>query len=183
MHFVSPTVISVSSSATYKFGKQVVNSIELLAGLGVQGDIHSGVTVKHRSRVAADPTQPNLRQVHLIHSELFAELRLKGFEISAGQLGENITTQGIDLLGLPIGTLLHIGNEAVIEVTGLRNPCKQLDDFKQGLMAAVLDRDPEGNLIRKSGIMTVVKRGGRVKPQDAITIVLPEMPHHKLERV
>jgi MOSC domain-containing protein YiiM len=154
-----------------------------MAGLGVEGDVHQGKTVKHRSRVARDPSQPNLRQVHLIHAELHDELVMAGFSVSAGQMGENITTRGIDLLGLPTGTRLHLGNRAVIEVTGLRNPCTQLDRFQPGLMAAVLGRDEHGALIRKAGIMGIVLTGGELQPGDPIEIELPLEPHRALEPV
>ncbi|MBK9196201.1 MAG: MOSC domain-containing protein [Flavobacteriales bacterium] len=157
--------------------------IRLVEGLGVDGDAHSGATVKHRSRVRQDPSQPNLRQVHLIHAELHDELRVKGFEIAPGQMGENITTRGIDLLALPKGIVLHIGDEAVVEVTGLRNPCTQLDGLYPGLMNAVLDRDAEGSLVRKAGIMGVVLKSGTVKPGDTITVRLPKKPFEKLDRV
>jgi len=149
----------------------------------VREDAHAGVTVKHRSRVAADPTQPNLRQVHLIHSELFAELKAKGYSINPGDLGENVTTAEIDLLALPRDTELRIGNDAVIKITGLRNPCAQLTGFREGLMQAVLDRSPEGELIRKCGIMGVVVEGGLVYPGDPVDVRLPPEPHQKLERV
>jgi MOSC domain-containing protein YiiM len=149
----------------------------------VEGDAHLGETVKHRSRVARDPTQPNLRQVHLIHAELHDELRAAGFVVSAGQMGENVTTRGVDLLGLPTGTRLRLGNSAVVEITGLRNPCVQLDDFQSGLMAAVLDRDEQGNLIRKAGVMAIVLAGGEIKPGDTIMVELPPEPHRALEPV
>lgn len=180
---VSGTVVAVSRSAAHTFSKPVQERIQLLAGLGVEGDAHMGETVKHRSRAARDPDLPNLRQVHLIHAELHEELRAAGFEVSAGQMGENITTRGIDLLGLPTGARLHIGDTAVVEVTGLRNPCKQLDDFQQGLMAAVLDRDEQGQLIRKAGVMGIVISGGEVKPGDPIVLELPPGPHQPLEVV
>jgi len=176
-------VTAVSASATHTFSKENCPSIRLVAGLGVAGDAHCGETVKHRSRVAQDPTQPNLRQVHLIHSELHEELRAGGFEVAAGQMGENVTTRGVALLDLPTGTLLHLGDTAVVEVTGLRNPCPQLDQFQSGLLAAVLDRDPEGNLVRKAGIMGVVKVGGDVSPGDGIRVELPPQPYRPLERV
>lgn len=155
-------------------------SIRLVEDFGVEGDAHAGATVKHRSRVRRDPSQPNLRQVHLIHAELHDELRTKGFDPGPGQMGENITTRGIDLLALPKGALLHIGAEAVVEVTGLRNPCTQLDGLRSGLMNAVLDRDREGNLVRKAGIMAVVRKGGAVRPGDAIVVHLPTPPFEKL---
>lgn len=176
-------VIAVSSSPTHTFTKPSQNSIQLLAGLGVEGDAHLGETVKHRSRVARDPRQPNLRQVHLIHAELHDELRAAGFVVSAGQMGENITTRGVDLLRLPTGTRLHLGNTAVIEVTGLRTPCVQLDHFQQGLMAAVLGRDEDGKLIRKAGVMGIVLAGGEVRPGDPIRLELPPEPHRSLEPV
>jgi MOSC domain-containing protein YiiM len=176
-------VTAVSYSLTHSFAKQNQESIQLLPGLGVEGDAHLGVTVQHRSRVARDPSQPNLRQVHLISAELHDELQAAGFVVSAGQMGENITTRGIDLLRLPTGTRLHIGDMAVIEVTGLRNPCIQLDHFQTGLMAAVLERDEHGLLIRKAGVMAVIVTGGKVWPGDGITIELPPEPHRALEPV
>jgi MOSC domain-containing protein YiiM len=158
-------------------------SIRLLAGLGVEGDAHAGATVKHRSRVRRDPTQPNLRQVHLIHGELHDELRLAGFDVAPGQMGENITTRGVDLLALPTGTRLQLGAEAVVEVTGLRNPCDQLDSIQPGLMAAVLDRDRDGNLVRKAGVMAVVVEGGIVCAGDASVASFPALPHRALQPV
>ncbi|MEO0374390.1 MAG: MOSC domain-containing protein [Cyanobacteria bacterium P01_A01_bin.17] len=176
-------VIAVSRNQTHTFYKSNQKSIQLLAGLGVEGDAHMGQTVKHRSRVASDPNQPNLRQVHLIHTELHSELRASGFNIAPGQMGENITTQGIQLLDLPRGKRLHMGETAVIEVTGLRNPCAQLDQFQPGLMAAVLDHDAQGKLIRKAGIMAIVLVEGTVSPQDPICTELPPPPYQTLERV
>ncbi|MBZ0159671.1 MOSC domain-containing protein [Candidatus Methylomirabilis sp.] len=173
-------VVAVCSSPTHSFGKPSLTAIRLLVGLGVEGDAHLGQTVKHRSRVAVDPTQPNLRQVHLIHAELYDELRTVGFDVSPGQMGENITTRGVDLLALPIGTLLRLGPEAVVEVTGLRNPCAQLDAFRPGLTAAVLDRDESGRLIRKAGIMGVVQVGGEVRPGDVVRVEWPPLPHRPL---
>ncbi|MEU3303639.1 MOSC domain-containing protein [Streptomyces sp. NPDC006678] len=176
-------ITTVSSNGEYTFTKPNRDSITLLAGLGVEGDIHSGVTVKHRSRIAQDPTQPNLRQVHLIHEELFDEVRDAGFEVCPGDLGENITTSGIDLLGLPTGTVLRLGDEAVVEVTGLRNPCLQIDNFQQGLLKQVVGRDDDGNVVRRAGIMSVVRTGGVVRPGDTITVNLPDGPHRPLEKV
>jgi len=176
-------VIAVCARPTHSFGKPPVDAMWLLAGVGVEGDVHAGRTVKHRSRVAADPTRPNLRQVHLIHAELHDELRAAGFDVAAGQMGENVTTRGVDLLGLPVGARLRLGSEAVIEVTGLRNPCKQLDAFRPGLMAAVLDRDASGGLVRKAGIMGIVRVGGVVRPGDAVGVELPPLPHRRLDRV
>ncbi|GAB3888299.1 MOSC domain-containing protein [Microbispora bryophytorum] len=176
-------VTAVSRSAAHTFKKTSLESIRLLAGLGVEGDAHAGVTVKHRSRVARDPSQPNLRQVHLVHAELHDELREAGFAVREGDMGENVTTRGVDLLALPTGTRLHLGETAVVEVTGLRNPCVQLDGFQDGLMKAVLDRDEEGNLVRKAGIMGVVVAGGEVRPGDPIRVEPPTTPHQALRPV
>lgn len=176
-------VVAVSRSATHTFTKVNQQSIQLLTGLGIEGDSHMGKTVKHRSRVAVDPTQPNLRQVHLIHSELHEELQAAGFEVSAGQMGENITTRGIDLLSLPTSTKLYLGETAIVELTGLRNPCTQLDRFQSGLMAAVLGHDKQGKLIRKAGVMGIVIVGGEVNIGDSICIELPPQPHQPLDRV
>ena len=176
-------VKAVSSSDRHTFSKAQQPAIRLVAGLGVEGDAHAGVTVKHRSRVARDPSQPNLRQVHLIHGELHDELRAAGFTVGPGDLGENVTTRGIDLLALPAGTRLRLGDAAAVELTGLRNPCVQLDRFQHGLTAAVLDRDEEGELVRKAGVMAVVVAGGEVRPGDAIGVELPEEPPRALEVV
>ncbi len=176
-------VTAVSRSATHTFSKAPLESIRLLAGLGVEGDAHAGVTVKHRSRVARDPSQPNLRQVHLVHAELHDELREAGFAVREGDMGENVTTRGVDLLALPTGTRLHLGETAVVEVTGLRNPCVQLDGFQAGLMKAVLDRDEEGNLVRKAGVMGIVVAGGEVRPGDPIRVEPPAGPHQPLRPV
>jgi len=178
-----PRVFSVSCSAVHEFSKQVVDAIELEAGLGVCGDAHFGLTVQHRSRVAQDPSQPNLRQVHLIQRELFEELAGRGLVLASGQMGENICTTGLDLLALPTDTELQIGVEVRLRITGLRNPCAQIENFMPGLLAAVLDRGPEGQLIRKAGIMAVVLQGGWVRPGDAIQVQLPPLPHRALERV
>lgn len=163
--------------------KPTQDSIHLLAGLGVEGDAHLGETVQHRSRVARDPSQPNLRQVHLIHAELFDELREAGFPLVPGQMGENVTTRDLDLLALPAGTLLRLGQSATVEITGLRNPCTQLNGIHEGLMAATLGRDAHGELIRKAGIMGIVITGGEVRPGDAIAITLPPQPHAPLKPV
>ncbi|GGW94052.1 MOSC domain-containing protein [Streptomyces lomondensis] len=180
---MSGRVTAVSSNGEYSFTKPNRDSITLPAGVGVEGDVHAGVTVKHRSRVAQDPTRPNLRQVHLIHEELFAEVGEDGFQVAPGELGENITTRGIDLLGLPTGTLLRIGDSAVLEVTGLRNPCIQIDAFQEGLLKRVVGRDEAGNVVHKAGIMSVVREGGVVRPGDAIAAELPAGPYRALERV
>lgn len=180
---IDARVVAVSRSGGHTFSKPNAGTIRLIAGLGVEGDAHAGKTVKHRSRVARDPNQPNLRQVHLIHAELHDELREAGFKVDPGDMGENVTTRGLDLLGLPAGTRLLLGDSAVVEVTGLRNPCAQLDAFQEGLMAAVLDRDAEGNLVRKAGIMAIVLNGGDVRPGDPIRVELPALPHTPLEPV
>ena len=176
-------ITAVSSSAKHTMAKPNQEHIRLLAGLGVEGDAHLGETVKHRSRVARDPSRPNLRQVHLIHAELHDELRAAGFELAPGQMGENVTTRGVDLLGLPAGTRLHLGDAAVVEITGLRNPCKQLDGIQPGLMAATLDRDGRGNVVRKAGVMGIVLAGGPVRPGDRIRVELPPEPRRRLEPV
>lgn len=173
-------VVAVSLRAGHHFSKTGALGIRLLAGLGVAGDAHMGETVKHRSRVRKDPTQPNLRQVHLIHAELFDELRARGFMVAPGELGENITTTGIDLLALPTGTRLHLGASAVVEITGLRNPCSQIDKFQEGLMAATLDRDADGNLVRKAGVMSIVISAGDVRPGDPVAVDPPAEPHRPL---
>jgi MOSC domain-containing protein YiiM len=174
-------VTAVSRNATHTVSKPNHDAIRLLAGLGVDGDAHMGETVKHRSRVARDPTQPNLRQVHLIHAELHDELLAAGFDVAPGQMGENVTTRGVDLLGLPTGTRLRLGETAVIEVTGLRNPCIQLDGIQHGLMAATLARDQAGKLVRKAGVMGIVVAGGEVWAGDPIGIELPPEPHRALD--
>lgn len=176
-------VAAVSASAGYTFSKPCRDSVMLLAGLGVEGDTHLGVKVRHRSRMARDPEQPNLRQVHLIHAELHDELNAAGFPVGPGVMGENVTTRGVDLLALPTGTLLRLGAEAVVEVTGLRNPCTQLDGYRPGLMRAVLDRDADGNLVRKAGVMGVVRTGGEVRPGDPIRVELPPEPYAPLAPV
>ena len=173
-------VVAVSRSSRHTLAKGNETSIRLLAGVGVDGDAHAGATVKHRSRVRRDPAAPNLRQVHLIHTELHDELRAAGFELAPGQMGENVTTRGLDLLALPRGTRLRLGTEATVEVTGLRNPCRQLDGIKPGLLAATLERDGDGALVRKAGVMAVVAAGGEVRPGDPIGVELPPPPHEPL---
>lgn len=179
----SATVLSVSLSESHTFTKKIVDSIELLAGLGVKGDAHCGETVKHRSRVAKDPMQPNLRQVHLIHSELFEELAEQDRIVGCADLGENVTTSGIDLLGLCRRARLLFSQGPVVEVTGLRNPCAQIESFQRGLLSAVLDRDDDGVIVRKAGVMGIVIRGGYIQAGDTISVQLPDGPPRKLERV
>jgi MOSC domain-containing protein YiiM len=180
MDHVQARVSAVCRSATHTMSKPTTDAIALSAGLGVDGDTHRGVTVQHRSRVERDPTQPNLRQVHLISGELHDDLAAAGLPVDPGQMGENITTRGLDLLALPTGTRLHLGPDAVVEVTGLRNPCLQLEGIHSGLMKAVLDHDSDGNLIRKAGIMGIVLVGGVIRPGDAIRVELPAEPHQPL---
>ena len=170
-------VISVSRDDEHRFTKPRRESITLVVGLGVEGDAHFGATVQHLSRVRRDPTQPNLRQVHLIHSELFDEVTA---DIAPGELGENVTTEGVDLLELPRGTRLRLGPEAVVELTGLRNPCLQIDGFEPGLLKQVVGTDAEGRTIRKAGVMAVVIAGGVVKPGDAIAVDIPAGPFEAL---
>ncbi|MFF8833135.1 MOSC domain-containing protein [Streptomyces sp. NPDC015131] len=177
-------VTAVSRKRTYGFSKPNRASITLLAGLGVEGDVHAGETIRHQFRMTYEPHLPNLRQVHLMHEELFDELALKGYEVTAGGLGENITTRGLDLLGLPTGALLHIGAHAVVEVTGLRNPCSKINDYAPGLLGEMFALDPgTGDFTFTSGIMAVVRHGGTVRPDDAIEVELPPGPFRPLERV
>lgn len=180
---MNPRIIAVHKDTNHNFSKNSCSHLRLLQGLGVEGDAHCGVTVKHRSRVALDPSQPNLRQVHLLHAELFDELAPQGFQLSPGVMGENITTRGIDLLALPVGSKLHLGTQVIVELTGLRNPCAQIENFQAGLLSAVLDFGPGGELIRKAGVMAIVLVSGVVSPDDTIKIVLPEGEHRALERV
>ncbi len=175
-------VVSVSRSDEHRFSKKVCVSITVLEGLGVEDDAHCGKTVKHRSRVAVDPVQPNLRQVHLLHAELLCELEEKGFSVSPGDLGENILTEGIDVLALPRDAILRIGESAVIRVTGLRNPCGQIEEFQKGLLAALIENENKKS-IPKAGIMGVVVSSGEVSPGDNIEVELPRIPHLALERV
>jgi MOSC domain-containing protein YiiM len=180
---MAATILAVARNPRHRFSKPPCDAITLLEGLGVEGDAHAGVTVRHRSRVARNPAAPNLRQIHLIHAELFAELAAKGFTVGPGDMGENVTTIGIDLLTLPVGTILRLGEAAEIAITGLRNPCLQLDRFAPGLMAATLDRDEAGGVVRKAGIMATVRRGGSVRAGDAIAVTLPPLPHRYLAPV
>ena len=176
-------VLATSRSAIHSFHKDRISQIHLIAGLGVENDAHQGVTVKHRSRVAGDPSQPNLRQVHLIHQELLDELRVLGFDVAPGQLGENITTVDVPLLELPRKTRLHIGSSAIVEVTGLRNPCAQIDKFQQGLRDAVLTHEEGEEQRPKAGVMSIVVASGPVTSGDVICIELPPQPHQPLEKV
>lgn len=176
-------VIAVARDDRHRFSKPVRDEIVLIEGLGVEGDAHAGTTVQHLSRVRRDPSTPNLRQVHLIHSELFALAEHRGHEVTPGQLGENLTTAGIDLLGLPRGARLHLGADAVVEVTGLRNPCTQINGLSEGLMKEFVYVDEAGDTVRLAGVMSIVLRGGVVRPGDGIRVVLPEGTPERLQAV
>ncbi len=175
-----PKIIALSKSDTHSMGKHNQESVELIEDFGIEGDVHAGKTVKHRYLVLKKRDAPNLRQVHLVHSELFEELAEEGFNIEPGMIGENITTQGIDLLHLPTDTILHLGNEAKVRITGLREPCKQLNDVQRGLLKAVISKDSEGNIFRKTGVMSVVTKGGKVSKNDEIRVEYPPEPFRPL---
>ena len=176
-------VVAVSRSKKHSFSKENLDSINLIENFGVEGDAHAGKTVQHIFLTRKDTARKNIRQVHLIQVELFSELKNKGFSVSPGQLGENITTRGIDLLDLPVGSKLYIGEQAVIELTALRNPCSQIDNFQKGLLKEVISKDDKGGIIRKVGVMGVVLAGGIIKPNDMINLELPDTPHKKLEYI
>jgi MOSC domain-containing protein YiiM len=176
-------VVAVAVSGDHDFSKQTRAVVRLVEGLGVEGDAHAGTTVQHLSRVRRDPTEPNLRQVHLIGSELLDELATAGYDVLPGQLGENVTTAGVDLLALPVGTTLMLGDTAEVALTGLRNPCRQIDAFRPGLLEQVLGRDADGSVVRRAGVMGVVRHGGEVRPGDVVTVVLPDAPHQPLRVV
>lgn len=227
------SVLAVSSSSEHTFSKSNQAVITLIVGHGVQGDCHAGKTVQHRSRLKIQPPPPNLRQVHLIQSEIFEEVRqnelrddvsrrhdptkvasfLSSFfshdsnpgagssepsssgssshpSLLPGQLGENVTTQGIDLLGLSEGTVLRFVDDgddteekkqdvatsvAGIRITGLRNPCPQIEKFRDGLQDRFIVRDEQRKIVgRKAGVMGVVENGGEVKPGMKILVVYDE---------
>jgi len=178
-----PRVVAVSKDGEHRFSKPLVDAVTLVAGWGIEGDAHAGTTVQHRSRVARDPSQPNLRQVHLLHAELFDEVAEAGFSVEPGQMGENVTTSGIDLLGLPEGAVLRLGDDASVQVTGLRNPCQQINGFEPGLLRAVLGRAEDGTVERKGGVMSVVLTGGTVRPGDRIRVELPAGERRPLQPV
>jgi MOSC domain-containing protein YiiM len=173
-------VVAVHRSAGHRFSKQSARAVRLRTGLGVEGDAHFGATVQHLSRIARDPTAPNLRQVHLLQSELLDDLVRRGFAVAPGDVGENVTTRGFDLVALPTGARLRLGPDALIEVTGLRNPCRQLDRFRRGLQRAVLDRGPDGELIRRAGVMAIVVSDGTVREGDPVAVTMPDGPHRPL---
>ncbi len=177
------TIAGLALDAEHRFSKLAVGELEIIAGLGVAGDAHAGEKVQHRSRVAVNPDQPNLRQVHLIHTELFDALGEAGFELAPGQLGENIATAGIDLLALPRATILHIGESAMLEVTGLRNPCAQIEAFRPGLLNQVARRGEDGSIERLAGIMCIVLASGTVRQGDPVRATLPKPPHQRLQPV
>ena len=179
----SPLVTGLAVAPRHRFSKDLVAEVRLLAGHGVEGDAHAGATVQHRSRKRWRPQDPNLRQVHLLATELLQELREKGYDVGPGRLGENVTTSGVDLLALPTGTLLRLGDQAEVEVTGLRNPCVQIDRYSPGLLAEVLGRDDAGEVVRRAGVMGIVRRSGTVRVDDPLTVVLPAEPHHALRPV
>lgn len=173
-------VVAVSSKPEHGVLKQAQPSIRVLTGLGVEGDAHYGSKVQHRSRARQYPDLPNYRQVHLLSSELHDDLGAAGMPVAPGEMGENVTTRGIDLLALPTGAVLRIGASAVVELSGLRNPCPQLDAIHEGLMAATLGRDEHGQFVRKAGVMAVVLHDGTVQAGDSIEIELPPEPHRPL---
>lgn len=179
----SPLVTGLAVAPRHRFSKEPVPRVRLLAGHGVEGDAHAGATVQHRSRKRWRPQDPNLRQVHLLAAELLEELRRKGYDVRPGRLGENVTTSGVDLLALPTGTVLRLGDEAEVEVTGLRNPCVQIDRYSEGLMAEVLGRDDTGEVVRRAGVMGIVRTSGTVQVGDPLTVVLPAEPHRPLRPV
>nr|WP_297426668.1 MOSC domain-containing protein [uncultured Actinotalea sp.] len=182
-HDRSPAVVAVASDDAHRFSKVLREEIVLVEGWGVEGDAHAGTTVKHRSRVARDPDEPNLRQVHLLHAELFDEVADDGYVVVPGAMGENVTTLGVDLLALPAGALLELGEDAVVEITGLRNPCKQIDGLGRGLMGRMVSRRRDGSVVRKAGVMAVVRRGGVVRAGNEVRVRLPDGEHRPLEPV
>ena len=182
-HTSAGQVLSVSRDDAHRFSKPVRDSITLIAGLGVEADAHAGATVQHLSRIKRDPTTPNLRQVHLIHSELFAQMAERGHDVQPGAMGENITTAGVDLLALPRGARLQLGDDAVVEITGLRNPCAQINGISDGLMKELVYVDDAGATVRLAGVMSIVVTGGVVRPGDGIRVVLPEGAHEALQAV
>ncbi len=177
------SVVSVSRDSTHRVSKVPQQAITLLEGIGVEGDAHAGATDQHRYTKRRDPHRPNLRQVHLIQSELFDELATHGYAVGPGQLGENVTTSGVDLLALPAGTRLHLGDEAVVEVTGLRGPCKLINQVADGLLKAVVATGRGKEVPQRTGVMSVVVVGGIVRPGDAVRVELPVGEHRVLQTV
>lgn len=177
------SVVALARSGSHDFSKACCESLRLFSGIGIAGDAHAGATVQHRSRVAVDPSQPNLRQVHLIHHELLDQLAAEGFDVAPGQLGENMTTRGMDLLALPTGTKLHIGETVLVEVTGLRNPCQQIEAFRPGLLGRLVHKREDGSIERLAGVMGIVLAGGEVACGDPVAVELPPEPHQQLQPV
>jgi hypothetical protein len=177
--FLNGRVVAVARDGAHEFSKPECETITLIAGIGVEGDAHAGRTVQHLSRIRRDPTVPNLRQVHLIHAELFADVARHGHQVAPGELGENITTSGIDLLSLPRGSRLAIGTNAVVEITGLRNPCAQIDGFSPGLLKRLVYVDDGGEVVRLAGVMSIVLHGGTIRAGDSIHVTLPPEPHER----
>ncbi|MEV5961291.1 MOSC domain-containing protein [Kribbella sp. NPDC051952] len=180
---MSGIVVGVSRDSKHRFSKAAVDAIRVIEGYGVEGDAHAGQTIQHLHPMRLDPTRPNLRQVHLIQFELYDELGDLGYDVSPGQLGENVTTRGVDLLALPRRTRLQLGPDVVLEVTGLRSPCRQINNFRPGLLKEVIHTDEDGTVVRKTGVMSIVVVGGIIHPDDPITVVLPDGDHEPLEVV
>lgn len=180
---MGPSVVAVNQSPDHAMRKPSQPVVRMVAGLGIEGDVHAGASIQHRSRLGRAASQPNLRQVHLIATELHDELRAAGFDLGPGEMGENVTTSGLDLLALPAGTRLRLGDAAVVEITGLRTPCSQLDGVRPGLMAAVSPQDEHGHVVRRAGVMSIVVASGDVRPGDPIIVELPSAPHRPLPPV
>ena len=174
------TVIAVASDKEHNFSKVTKPVITLIAGFGVEGDAHAGKTVQHLWDKERTPDAPNLRQVHLVHEEIFTELAEQGFNVSPGDIGENIVTRGIDLLKFPLGTLLEFESGAVVELTGLRDPCRKINKIQDGLIHKFVYKNDEGKRSVKSGVMSIVLKGGEIRPKDSITVILPDSPHEPL---
>ncbi|MBC7723942.1 MAG: MOSC domain-containing protein [Burkholderiaceae bacterium] len=169
----APAVVSVSRDDAHRFSKPTADTITLIAGFGVAGDAHAGATTQHRYLAAKEPSTPNLTQVHLIPVELFSDLGRRGFAVGSGELGENVTTRGLVLETLPLGTRLHLGETAIIELTGLRSPCSLINRFQRGLMKTMIDRDGAGQVVRRAGVMGIVLAGGELRASDPIRVELP----------
>lgn len=176
----APAVIAVASDSGHNFSKPLRPVINLIAGFGVEGDAHAGKTVQHLWDKKKTPYAPNLRQVHLVHEEIFAQLAEDGFTVTPGDIGENIVTRGIDLLNLPLATQLEFQSGAVVELTGLRDPCSKLNKVQDGLIHKFVYKSEEGKRAVKSGVMSIVLTGGEIRPHDSITVKLPEGPHEPL---
>ena len=166
-------VAGVFVSGGHTFSKSERYSVTLLQGLGIEGDAHCGSTVQHLSDRKKNSTRSNLRQLHLIQSELIEELNATGFDVRPGDLGENITTGQIDLPALPQGTLLRIGDTAVVEITGLRTPCFKIERFRKGLRSAVTEHRHGGPATLKGALMAIVVAGGVVNRDDRIGVIIP----------